>query len=378
MRMPIDWRAPSVEKASNMYQPGSGSTLSFPRKLISVIGLSAAMVCVPAAQVFAQNATEYEDTQSAVMSPLASLALLIDVVKVGDRLVAVGSRGHIVYSDDQGASWQQADVPTRQMLTAVNFINANEGWAVGHDSLILHTTDGGESWTIQYRDPALQEEIDEQGPGLLERPLMDVWFRDANTGFAVGAYGLMLRTEDGGETWNEVDDVDNPNGFHYNAIAPIEGAGLFLVGEMGTVYRSPDYGDTWETLTDVPYDGSWFGVTGTGDTGVVLAWGLRGNMFRSEDFGDTWRQIELTAPDGDPLESTLFGGGASADGQEIVVVGVGGIVAVSEDRGRSFSVAVRPDRAALASATVLENGQLLLVGQRGVVKAAENGLPANR
>ena len=83
----------------------------------------------------------------AIESPKAAKGLMIDVVHAGKRLVAVGDRGHILYSDDQGATWTQAKVPTRQLLTAVFFVDDKQGWAVGHDAQILASTDGGATWT---------------------------------------------------------------------------------------------------------------------------------------------------------------------------------------------------------------------------------------
>jgi len=56
----------------------------------------------------------------------------------------------------------------------------------------------------------------------------------------------------------------------HDAIAEVTGTGLMVAGEMGTLYRSGDYGDSWETLGEHPYDGSWFGVSGTGDANAVL------------------------------------------------------------------------------------------------------------
>ncbi|SDR96385.1 Uncharacterized protein SAMN05216271_0838 [Halopseudomonas sabulinigri] len=367
MRKPVNWRAPFMVRA-NTFQPTSKQ--NFPiRSVLSTLALSAVVAgfAVPGVSL----AEAKEDIKPAVESKLAASDLLLDAAKAGDRLVAVGARGHIVYSDDQGGSWTQAAVPVRQLLTAVYFVDDKNGWAVGHDSLILNTTDGGQTWAMQYRDPELDEPMDPNGPSLLERPLMDVWFRDANTGFAVGAYGIFLRTDDGGKNWEDLSDVvDNPDGFHYNAIAEIKGAGLFLAGEMGTMYRSADYGDTWETLTDMPYDGSWFGVSGTKQSNVVLVWGLRGNMYRSTDFGDSWQEVDL------PTGATLLGGNLSASG-ELAVVGAGGVVVVSHDGGQTFDVVTRPDRIALASATVLDNGKILLVGQHGVSTAGANGLKAN-
>lgn len=354
-----------------MHEPNSWRVSS--RRLIMTLGLSGVLMGGASLAMAQDVATD--DLKPAILSLKASKSLLLDVEQAGKRLVAVGSRGHIVYSDDQGGSWLQAPAPTRQLLTAVDFIDERNGWAVGHDSLILHTADGGENWAVQYRDPEIDAPEDE-GFGFLEKPLMDVWFRDTQTGFAVGAYGLFLRTEDGGQTWEDVSfDIDNPDGFHYNALTAVKDTGLFLVGEMGTMYRSADFGDTWETLTDIPYDGSWFGVSGTGEPGVVLAWGLRGNMFRSTDFGDSWEQVELLTPNNDPLEATLSGGQLAADGR-LIVVGTGGVVVISDDRGRSFDVTVRPDRVALANAVGLQSGDILLVGQRGAVKTDEKGLSA--
>ena len=170
-------------------------------------------------------------------------------------------------------------------------------------------------------------------------------------------------------------DVDNEDGFHYNAISEIKDAGLFLVGELGTMYRSADYGESWETLQDLPYDGSLFGITGTGEANGVIALGLRGNVFRSEDFGDTWTQVSLKNAAGGEVSSTLSGGQLSADGR-VVLTGVGGVVAVSDDAGRSFTVNVRPDRAALATGLSLSDGSTVLVGQRGIIKADKNGMSA--
>lgn len=371
MREPIQRHSLEAGEACNV--SGKSRKLSLSTQVFSALGLSVALAFAPVAIAQAQDSIAGE-AKPAVMSDMASEVLLLDVEQVGDRLVAVGSRGHIVYSDDNGENWTQAESPTRQMLTAVDFVDGQKGWAVGHDSLILHTSNAGESWEIQYRDPTLDEARDEQAGGLLERPLMDVWFRDANTGFAAGAYGLFLRTDDGGENWEELPDlIDNEFGFHYNAMTAVKDTGLFLVGEMGTMYRSTDFGDTWETIQDLPYDGSLFGTAGTGRANEVLIWGLRGNMYRSSDFGDTWQQIRLETPDGDELQATLSSGQLSDDGK-LVVVGVGGVVVISEDNGRTFDVDVRADRVALASAAILPNGDLLLLGQRGAVKTGPGGM----
>ncbi|TVP93039.1 MAG: hypothetical protein EA348_01355 [Pseudomonadaceae bacterium] len=363
MREPIERHATSFGLTTSL--SGQGRKLSLTRQVLTALGFTTAMACMPLS--FAQE-TEVPSTEPAMETELAHRALLLDVAQAGDRLVAVGGRGHVIYSDDLGQSWTQAQSPVRQVLTAVYFVDENHGWAVGHDSLILHSSDAGESWELQYRDPALDQPVDEFG--LLEKPLMDVWFRDTQTGFAMGGYGLFLRTDDGGQTWEDLtDEIDNDFGFHYSAITEVKDTGLFLVAEMGAMFRSFDFGDTWEALPeeDQPYEGSLFGVVGTDKPGEILTWGLRGNMFRSTDFGDSWEQVELITPNNGPLEATLLGGHKSTDGR-LVVTGLGGTVVTSLDGGETFQIMTRPDRANLAAGRPLPDGSFLLLGQRGSVR----------
>ena len=145
---------------------------------------------VPVVQALAADAATFSVPSSRAVS-----SLLLDVAHAGKRLVAVGERGHVLYSDDDGGNWTQAKVPTRQMLTAVYFVDDQHGWAVGHDALILASSDGGATWSKQFED--LQREA----------PLLDLWFKDAQHGFAIGAYGALLQTSDGGSTWDDVSAV---------------------------------------------------------------------------------------------------------------------------------------------------------------------------
>lgn len=297
-----------------------------------------------------------EPVSYAIESPRASESLLLGITRAGKRLVAVGERGHILYSDDEGESWQQGRVPTRQLLTAVFFIDDTHGWAVGHDALILHSSDGGQNWVEQYSDQAL------------EAPLLDIWFADRKRGFAVGAYGSMLRTDDGGASWDEIGgELDNEDGSHLNAITSVKSSGLFVVGEMGVMLRSTDGGDSWEAI-DSPYEGSLFGVLPTHREHSLVAYGLRGHLYHSDDFGDSWQEIELSTPQGGKLRQGLADGALLDDGR-LLVVGHGGAVLSSSDNGLSFSTKLHEDRLSYAGVAVRPDGSLLLVGQGGIHQA---------
>ncbi|WP_339533135.1 WD40/YVTN/BNR-like repeat-containing protein [Pseudomonas mucidolens] len=344
-----------------MSEPVMGVGFCRPRasRKVAVLATALSLMGTVVFSTTAQATTDTAPAVFAIQSALAEKSLMIDVAHAGKRLVAVGDRGHILYSDDQGAHWTQAKVPTRQLLTAVFFIDDQHGWAVGHDAKILASSDAGATWTQQFEDRSR------------EAPLLDVFFNDADHGFAVGAYGALVETRDAGKTWADVSErLDNEDQYHLNAIARIKDAGLFIVGEQGSMFRSSDDGHTWEKLTG-PYEGSLFGVIGTAQPRTLLVYGLRGNLYRSTDFGDTWQPVELKAARG-ALEFGLSGATLLDDGS-LVVVGNGGSVVVSHDDGVSFSVFNRADRVSLSAVTAAGNGNLILVGQGGVRVAAPNG-----
>ena len=282
---------------------------------------------------------------ASVVAPLAQSSLLLDITRAGQRLVAVGERGHILLSDDSGVTWRQVAAPTRATLTAVAFVDPVRGWAVGHDAVVLHSADGGESWVEQYSDPDF------------ETPLMDVLFSDADTGFAVGAYGLFLETVDGGDTWQQrwVTEDD----FHFNAILSPASGQWFMAGEAGGLYRSDDGGQEWQVL-DTPYFGSFFGALSLGDDDL-LVFGLQGNMFRSGDGGESWQTIDTGTT------AALVAGAQLSDGR-VVVVGLSGAVLVSDDEGRSVRLSRRTDRSALAGIAEAPDERLVLVGEAGFTR----------
>lgn len=330
---------------------------------------------------------------------LATTSLLNDAVLAGDRIVAVGERGHIIYSDDDGKTWDQGSVPVSVTLTAVDFGSDTHGWAVGHSGVVLHTEDAGESWSLQLTGieatelaiagkeaqiAAMEERVEDAPESEKEdlewaiddvvftmenmqsdldigpvNPLLSVWFKDDQYGFVVGAYGMILRTEDGGETWEDwASKIENAQNFHLNSIASITGGALAIVGEAGQIHVSVDEGATWERR-ESPYPGSLFGVIGTGQVNEILAFGLRGNMLFSTDLGKSWRMVPNSAG------ATLNDGVVAGDGR-ITLVGNGGTVLMSGNGADSFREHFRSDRAGIMSVVPVSGTNLLIVGESGV------------
>jgi photosystem II stability/assembly factor-like uncharacterized protein len=249
-------------------------------------------------------------SRPAVLTRQASQSVLLGAAHAGARLVAVGERGIVVLSDDNGATWRQARVPVSVTLTAVRFVDAKQGFVVGHGGVVLASADGGETWVKKFDgiqaaalvlkaakasgDPKALREAERLVADGADKPLLDLHFFDARRGIVVGAYNLMFVTENGGETWQPwMDRLDNPKALHLYALRA-RGNTLLIAGEQGLVLRSDDAGRSFRRLA-TPYKGSFFTAELPSGDEIVLA-GLRGNVWRSADGGANWTRVAVQAP----------------------------------------------------------------------------------
>jgi photosystem II stability/assembly factor-like uncharacterized protein len=303
----------------------------------------------------------------AEIEPLASQSLLLDLAVAGSRMVAVGERGHVLLSDDQGATWRQAKtVPTRAMLTAVFFADSDYGWAVGHDETIINTVDGGETWTRSHFAPEAQQ------------PLLDLWFANRVSGIAVGAYGAYFTTNDGGRHWasakfaapppaaakkDAAADDEPPPDYHLNRIVGV-GNRLYVAAEGGQLYRSDDRGASWRALPS-PYEGSFFGLVPIRGEGL-LAFGLRGHLFRSADAGETWHEL-------DSHTTSMLTDGVAINDLRVVIGGLAGVLLISGDAGETFRLTQQDDRKGLSALLPGPAGTVVVAGEGGVRTIALGG-----
>ena len=317
-----------------------------------------------AAAALAGAACAAEVPRPAETARLADHSLLIALATAGKRLVAVGDRGVIVFSDDRGESWLQARaVPSQALLTGVCFFDSTHGIAVGHDLVILTTADAGRTWQLAHFEPAAQ------------RPLLDVWCGAGGHAIAVGAYSTQLVSADSGAHWSERKfapqplpaapgakatasnaDAEGAGGFHLNRIVAASASQLYIAGEAGHLYRSDDAGVTWRQLGS-PYEGSFFGVLPmNGD--VLLAFGLRGRLYRSEDAGVSWQKLASGT-------LAMLDGGARLGESGLVIVGLGGVVLTSPDGGHTWALDQQADHADLSAVLALGDERLVTVGVAG-------------
>lgn len=294
----------------------------------------------------------------AAPSTAASLAPMLGAAKAGKRIVAVGDYGVVLLSDDDGKTYRQAmGVPVASTLTAVSFADDKNGWAVGHWGVVLHTIDGGENWTLQRSDTAE------------DRPLFSVHFFDANDGIAVGLWSLVSRTHDGGKTWETVNLPAPPEGGKadrnlFKVFASPKGS-LFVAAERGMVLRSDDRGQNWRYL-GTGYKGSFWSGTALANGTLIVA-GLRGTLYRSTDDGKSWANVP-TGSKSSLTDIVQMGG-------KVMGVGLDGVQIESSDDGATFIWTQRDDRLSMTAAVAAGPSSLVRFSKHGVVPVSPP--PAN-
>ena len=336
----------------------------------TLVLLGAVLVCTAASA-----AIPLPMDRPAGLDPEHALANRLFAVTVsGERLVAVGRRGHILVSDDQAASWQQQPVPVASDLVASFFLNEQLGWVVGHDGVVLKTSDGGTSWNkvLDGRQAAvLIEQLLNSQPDLPEesvfeyerfategsdKPFLTVHFTDESNGVVLGAFNYAFVTHDGGETWIPFSHrIDNPMGFHIYAAFEHHGT-LYAVGEKGLFLRW-DVDSGRFSAIESPYEGSWFGALSLGDQ--IVLFGLRGTVFYgSPEMG--WNRLSLG------IDDSVNNAAALSDDAAVLVAQSGAVFRL-ERRGSSLvSIEIGSSGGMPVYGVELAGQSLVLVGARGI------------
>ncbi|NBA93711.1 YCF48-related protein [Pseudomonas sp. R5(2019)] len=275
------------------------------------------------------------------------------LIRVGSQLVAVGERGLIVKSADEGKTWQLQNSDSRVTLTDVAALDASTLLAVGHDSLILRSHDGGAHWQQVMLDTAQGE------------PLLGVW-SDGKHAYAFGSFGKFFLSSDAGQTWTA--QALPISGQHLNSLDGSADGRQVLVGEAGLVLRSDDHGQHWSAVEPF-YNGSLFGVALLSEHNWV-AYGMRGHVFVSHDDGRNWVQVELKH------EFPLYGHAKAAQGAGVVIVGTGGAFVRLDGQGSLGQSGFIKGLGTLTSAVTLADGTLIVAGQRGLLQQRSGLLTA--
>jgi len=196
----------------------------------------------------------------------------------------VTERTHILYTNDGGKTWGVQFKDEDFILKSISFCDSLHGWAVGEYGFIYHTKDGGATWKKQ----AGHFELSEKTGDVVGDPfLFDVVAVDPQTAWAVGIDSYVIKTVDGGKTWKEV-KTDAPKTQLFCVAS--NRAGMVLIGGNGTFLISTDNGKTWKNPKfEPPTIYGWFyGLTQRGHSGFIAV-GWEGAIYLSSS--NVWERI---------------------------------------------------------------------------------------
>ena len=217
---------------------------------------------------------------------------MLGVAVHGDRAIAVGQMGMVLVRSADG-TWTEVQSGTQERLFGVDLNRNGTAVAVGAFGALLRSTDGGQSWTeVAPQWVGIFKDTAGRLGDFFQPSMYAVQLTDDDRAWVVGELGLVLRSEDGGQTWavghageSGVDGVD-PTLFGLSVRA--DGIG-FAVGQEGYILKTEDDGVNW-TAIERPTHANLLGVSASADGGV-LATGMR-DMLISTDNGATWARVE--------------------------------------------------------------------------------------
>ncbi|NTV71965.1 MAG: hypothetical protein HGA71_17685 [Azonexaceae bacterium] len=345
--------------------------------LLAALAFAALLACPMAGMAKPQDLLE----RPAEMHPRVESSVFLSVVRAGKRLVAVGEQGRIVLSDDNGASWKQVPSPTSVTLTAVHFAGDKQGWAVGHSGIVLHSTDGGQTWEKQLDGvqaaklhgagvqalgsdtpnlPAQQRNAQQLLADGADKPFLDVYFENENKGWIIGAYGIAFTTNNGGKQWETIiPGITNPKSRHLYSVRPVADK-RYVVGEQGTLLVNE--GDKRFSAIPSPYNGTYFGVI-SGNQRELVLYGLRGNVFWSGNEGRDWKKVEVGS-------AVTLTAATRLDNGNLLLADETGRVLRSTDGGQNFTAEPIAKAAYITGITQASDGSIILATNRGLFRTA--------
>lgn len=292
------------------------------------------------------------------MAPVGVTLTAVAFNSIGVGL-AVGHGGVILRSDDNGESWTRvADGRGlfRQVIDAAraryDALAAEIEVLVGADDATLSRLED-DLFEMAFRRETAEQSL-QYGPSW---PLLDVVFTDEDTVWSVGAFGMLFRSGNRGRSWELASDrIDNFDDLHLNALLQTGAGSLLIAGEAGVLIRSTDGGETFERFDS--YDGlSIFGLAEA--EGFIVAYGFGNTVQVSRDDGVNWDSVQLE-------ENPLLIGDLSLGPDRVGLIGGSGLMVEFGPDGPIETRRPTGERVFLSAGVRLADGTLQLVSEAGV------------
>ncbi len=295
--------------------------------------------------------TLFETEEKIVVSNITKVLLptkyaLTSVFTDGNRFTIVGDSGTIITRTDSFSNWENKAMDEKVNLNDFwKFTNGSEIF-IGEKSAFIYNTDGSKQWySILDENYALNS----------------INFVDDNNGFVVGSRGLILATDDGGNHWKKIENINMETLFEINMESKSIG---FVVGLNGIILKTVDSGERWERqksntdkyLKSIDFYDDELGIC-VGGNGIIL---------RTTDSGNTWSKIQDVTKR--PLSKVRF-----IDKKNIIAIGNNGIILLSSNSGESWNSVESKYFQNWNDIVVTSNKKIFIVGTSGTMIELEKG-----
>ncbi len=258
-------------------------------------------------------------------SPIGKVDLVTVYFTSATRGFAAGDDGYLASTSDGGKTWTKYFLNTNQNINEIYFRNDENGYLVA-GRLLFITQDGGKTWqeTRIYKSTDFKNGSPE---------LISIRFSDKKRGLAIGSIvnkndeivdSLVMKTDDGGETWTRVIIPSKAELFHLDFNGNSHG---WIVGDKGLILSTVDGGAYWR-LERSGVTRALFSVDFRDDNdGFAVGGG--GTIIRTEDGGRTWEKVATTFTE--TFKRVNF-----ADDKNGWIVGHRGTILRTQDKGRTW------------------------------------------
>ncbi|MEN0055121.1 MAG: ELWxxDGT repeat protein [Mucilaginibacter sp.] len=297
---------------------------------------------------------------------------LDDVAYAGSSIIAVGSRGNILKSDNDGVDWSIVNTGVGSSFNTIKMIDDHIGYIMSYEGTMLKTEDGGNNWfPIESPDTAYPylnhmvfssaltgyifsdyklyktinggktwKKLNFNGSGLTGG-----WFIDDNNGFICGGSQTLLHTTDGGVSWTNITTASLGFNIGFSSIAFVNATTGFLATTSGALLQTQDSGLTWSKVGAVSANYIPRMIFQDAKTGYILSNG--GTVFKTIDGGVTWTS-ELSS------NNALLGLAYNAAKNKYCLVGHGLSLGSSAEQGRC--IYLKDGAGAWAVRSVIDGG----------------------
>lgn len=245
-----------------------------------------------------------------------------------ERGFIAGDGGFLASTSDGGRTWDPYSLGATEDINEIYFRNEDDGYIVAGRKMFI-TRDAGRTWneTRIYKPGEFRD---------LTPEFLSIRFADRRRGIAIGSLlrrvknedivvdSLVMRTDDGGETWTRIAMPTKTELFHLDFNG---NSHAWIVGDGGVILASTDSGRAWikqgSGTTNALYNVDFR------DDDEGYAVGEKGTILRTENGGSVWQRVIVNHTEN--LMRVNF-----ADDRNGWIVGRNGFILRSSDRGRTW------------------------------------------